>query len=254
MRVQNFYYFNGADRGNKLVVKSSLIEYSDIKLLFDEYQPGVIINCIGKIKQSQITAPQEDFLIVNGLFPHLLEIVCCQYKSRLIQFSTDCVFSGSRGLYTELDKPDAHDIYGVSKKIGEIAGNEDVITIRTSIIGHELGSHHSLLEWFLTQSKQIEGYTNAVFSGFPAIIIAEILYKHILRNKELYGLYHISSDPISKYELLKLISKEYKKDLIIRPNNYLKIDRSLSSDKFKNKTGFMPKSWEQMINEMAIFR
>ena len=252
MRSSNVFKFNERRGLNKLIVVPDLLSYETLKTLIGA-KPDVVINCIGAIKYAGSNSSDEGYLDTNGLLPHKLELICTINGVRLIQFSTDCVFSGSKGLYTEDDQPDATDIYGLSKRVGEIISSKNVVTIRTSIIGHEVLSKKSLLEWFLSQTENVFGYKNAIFSGFPACEIAQILYRFILFNESIYGLYHISSEPISKYELLLLISKRYSKNILIIPSENLIINRSLNSDKFRRITGFYPKSWNEMIKEMSDF-
>jgi len=238
---------------NKLLIIKDISKYDCIRDIISKYRPDIVINCIGLIKQSSFESSLEDYLLINGLFPHQLEVICSIFKSRLIQFSTDCVFNGLRGGYTESDFPDAEDDYGLSKRMGEIVSSQDVLTIRTSIIGHELNTKKSLLEWFLSQEGSIPGYANVIFSGFPVNEIGRILYDFVFNNQQLFGLFHISSDPISKLDLLCLIAMEYDKRISIVPNYDIKINRSLISDNFRRRTGFTPRTWIKMIKDMAIF-
>lgn len=207
-----------------------------------------VINCIGLIKQKYYS--NIDFIHINSVFPHQLSQICAKYNTRLIHLSTDCVFDGSKGNYIETDDPTASDIYGQSKYCGEIEYN-NTITIRTSIIGKELNSHNSLIEWFLAnQNVSIKGYTNAIFSGFPTITLGNIIKDHILENKTLNGIYHISSDPISKYDLLQIVARYFNKASVIEPDNSVWCNRSLNCNKFKSITGFKSNSWESMILDM----
>jgi dTDP-4-dehydrorhamnose reductase len=223
-----------------------LIEENVINL-----KPEIIINAIGIIKQLPNSKNVISTLTINSIFPHHLAELAKKYNAYLLQISTDCVFSGSKGNYTEEDIPDAQDLYGKSKNLGEVIA-DNCLTIRTSIIGRELNTKHSLLEWFLNNpEKKIKGYNNAIFSGFPTIILAEIIGNLITRNKRLEGLYHISSEPIDKFNLLRLVKEKYKVDIEIEPFGDFKIDRSLNSDKFRKETGFKPLGWEKMIEVMA---
>ena len=225
---------------------------SSIFDIFSSVYPDIVINCVGVIKQIDFTNRYDEVLIVNSIFPKLLEKISCDYNFRLIHFSTDCVFSGSRGMYKESDFSDATDLYGLSKFLGEVSGQKS-LTLRTSIIGHEYKTTHSLLSWFLSQKDTVSGYCNAVFSGLPTIEIAKILDKLIIPNKNLVGLYHLSADPINKYELLKLIAKIYKVNINIISADTPNINRSLNSDRFRLATGFLPRPWEDMIINMKMF-
>ena len=216
------------------------------------YKPDVIINCVGLIKQLNDAQDPLKVLPINSIFPHKIDYFCNQEGIRLIQISTDCVFSGRKGNYLETDLSDAEDLYGKSKYIGEIHGKTS-LTLRTSIIGHEINSKESLLEWFLSQEGKIYGYTNAIFSGLTTLELSNVIEKIILYHEDLSGLYHVSSKPISKYDLLKLIKKIYQKTIKIEPSDEVKIDRSLNSEKFLQASNVQVSEWEIMIESMKNF-
>jgi len=213
-------------------------------------RPDLVVNCVGLIKQQ---AHAEDPLIVlpiNAMLPHRLAALCAESGMRLVHISTDCVFSGRRGCYTEADVSDAEDLYGKSKYIGEIRGASHAITLRTSIIGRELNSNRALVDWFLTQEGMVRGFRRSVFSGITAIELARVIRDVVLPMPQLRGLYHVSAEPISKFELLKLIAKQYGKKIDLVPDDVLKIDRSLDSSRFFQVTGYRPPSWEDMVRTM----
>ena len=214
-------------------------------------KPDTIINCAGVIKQIKSAQNPLDIIPINSLFPHKLEKFCNLKKISLIHISTDCVFSGRKGNYTEIDISDAEDLYGKSKYIGEVYGKNS-LTLRTSIIGHENGTTNSLLEWFLSQNNIIEGYTNAIFSGLTTLELSSIIEKIIINFGDLSGLYQVSSKPISKFDLLTLVKDIYQKDIEIIPSSKIKINRSLNSKKFQNKTGISVPEWTTMIKSMYI--
>ena len=219
----------------------------------NKFKPNLVINCIGIIKQKNYYQ-ESDMFYANAVFPHELSKICTSLSSRLIHFSTDCVFDGKLGNYSENFYPNAVDIYGLSKKIGEL-NNSNSVTIRTSIIGHEIGTAHGLLEWFLKQKKKCFGFCKFYFSGFPTQEIFDILQQNVIPNlSKLRGLYHLSSDRISKYELLKLISQIYQKDIKIIKSKTIQIDRSLNSDKIKKIIKYKPKSWYELIQKMYLAR
>ena len=221
--------------------------------MFATVKPDIVINCIGIVKQ---LADANDPLIalpINALLPHRLARLAQVAGARLVHMSTDCVFSGRKGDYVESDLPDAYDLYGRSKLLGEV-DYPNAITLRTSIIGHELIGNRSLIDWFLSQADEVQGYTKAIFSGLPTVEVAQIIYDHVIPNSDLHGLYHVSSDPINKYELLSLVANAYGKDISIRPKDDFVIDRSLNSDRFRSATGFKPASWSELINRMHEFR
>ena len=226
--------------------------FGEIRRLFKSVHPEIVINCVGVVKQ---LAAANDPLIsipVNSLFPHRFAALCAETKSRLIHISTDCVFSGLKGSYTELDTPDASDLYGRSKLLGEI-DYPHAVTLRTSIIGHELSGTRSLVDWFLSQEDRVSGFSKAIFSGFPTVELAKVITEYVLPNPELTGLYHVSANPISKYELLNIISRVYGKDIEIEVNDTFTIDRSLDSSRFRAETGFRPASWQSMVSAMKTF-
>lgn len=221
--------------------------------VFNQIKPDLIINCIGIIKQLTQKNKTSEIIRVNSFLPHYFaEVVNLQKKIRLIHFSTDCVFSGTKGNYKETDLPDAQDIYGRSKLLGELSCS-NTLTLRTSLIGHELQTKHSLLNWFLDQKKSVKGYKNAIFSGLTTLEIAKILDKFIIPNKNLEGLYHLSGETISKYDLLNLIKKVYKHNVKININRNVKINRSLNSNSLQQITGYKPSSWNKIIKEMFEF-
>ena len=227
-------------------------EIEEITDLIKEVSPKVIINCIGLIKQKEDLKNIVESIQLNSLFPHLLQIASRDVGAKLIHFSTDCVFSGKKGSYKEEDLPDSVDIYGLSKRLGEIDAN-GALTLRTSIIGHEIMSDVSLLDWFLNQEGSIKGYKKAIFSGLTTIEISKVLQQIILNNFSLSGIYHLSANPISKYDLLKLVAKIYKKNIEILEDTEVKIDLSLDSSKFSSITGYNPPSWEMLIKDLNNF-
>lgn len=214
--------------------------------------PDLIINCIGMVKQLSDANDPLKVIPLNSLLPHKLAKLSDEVNARLIHFSTDCVFSGNRGFYAEMDVPDSIDLYGRSKLLGELTYT-NTITLRTSIIGHEINSCRSLVDWFLSQRGVVKGYKKAIFSGLPTVEIGRVLKMYVIPNASLHGLYHLSAGPISKYDLLKLVAEEYEKKIDVVPDSSLVIDRSLNSSLFRNSTGFTPKSWPEMVRDMRDF-
>ena len=226
------------------------INFDSIVRVIGEIKPDVIVNCIGIIKQVIDDYDSIYTLTINSVFPRKLKNLCFLSKIRLIHFSTDCVFSGRKGMYSEEDDIDATDLYGLSKYLGEIDG-DNCLTIRTSIIGRELNTQNGLLEWFLSNDGGIvKGYTNAIFSGFPTIVLTEIVVKIINGFPKLSGVWHVSSDPISKYDLLQLIAIEYGLQINIKPFADVSENRSLDSSRFRNETGIIPPKWTKLIRIM----
>ena len=190
---------------------------------------------------------------INTLLPHKLARLCQLSGARLVHMSTDCVFSGNKGGYCESDAPDANDLYGRSKYLGEV-DYPHAITLRTSIIGQELHSTHGLIDWFLSQQGKCNGYTRAIFSGVPTFILAQIIRDIVIPNLKLHGIYHVAARPISKYDLLKLVAQVYDKSIEIIADDRLVIDRSLNADKFREETGYVTPEWEEMIKLMYSYR
>lgn len=219
-----------------------------VESLISSFKPDFVINCIGIIKQLKEGKDKILSLEVNSLWPHKLAEICGRHNSKMIHFSTDCVFTGDKGNYVESDLADSRDTYGLSKFMGEV-DYPHTLTLRTSIIGHELNSNVSLVDWFLSQKGECKGFSKAIYSGFPTVVVADFLDKYIFNNF-ISGVYHFSSDPINKYDLLKLIAQEYKKDILIHPSEELKIDRSLNSDRLREELKFHPQTWPQMIRLM----
>lgn len=217
--------------------------------LLAEVRPDVIVNCVGVVKQLTGATDPLVILPVNALLPHRLARLAGMIGARLIHISTDCVFDGSVGNYRESDAPSAMDLYGISKLLGEV-GEAHTITLRTSIIGHEQGTRHGLLEWFLSQQAEVRGYTRAVFSGLPTVELARIVRDFVLPNGGLSGLYHVSADPISKFELLRLIAQVYEREVTILPSDEIIIDRSLDSSRFRAATGYSPPAWPDLVAAM----
>jgi len=226
--------------------------YDSLTRLFASAHPDVVINCIGLVKQ---LAEADDPLVaipINTLLPHRLVRLCEVARARLVHMSTDCVFSGEKGMYTEADVSDAKDLYGRSKYMGEV-DYPYAITLRTSIIGHELDGARSLVGWFLAQEGSVKGFKRAIFSGLPTVEIARIIRDFVIPRPDLHGLYHVSAEPIDKYELLRLVAQVYGKNIEIISDDKLAIDRSLDSSRFRELTGYNPPSWPALVQVMHQF-
>ncbi len=218
--------------------------------IIEQLKPDVVFNCAGVIKQSPLGKNPLEAIEINALFPHSLAQICNKLDIRLIHISTDCVFSGKKGSYTESDHSDAEDLYGKTKFLGEVSYGK-ALTLRTSMIGHELNSQLGLLEWFLSQAdKRVKGYTKAIFSGFTTKVFCGIILDIIRYHRNLCGLYHVSSEPISKFELLSLIKEIYKLNIELEPDNQFICNRSLDSTHFCRITKFSPPSWREMVVDM----
>lgn len=217
--------------------------------VFSEFKPDYVFNCVGLIKQLNDGKNPIAAIEINALLPHRLASLATQFNCKLIHFSTDCVFSGSKGNYLESDIPDARDIYGRSKLLGEVE-YECHLTLRTSIIGHEINSCVSLVDWFLSQKKAIDGFSKAVFSGLPTCYVAEFIHHYVLSKPDLSGLYHLSVKPIDKYSLLTLIRDIYQHGVEINEQSDFVIDRSLNSNRLRNISGANVPTWPELIKRM----
>jgi dTDP-4-dehydrorhamnose reductase len=237
---------------NRVIGGVDVENVDSLARLFAQVRPDVVINCIGLVKQLAESDDPLQAIPINAILPHRLARMCALVDARLVHVSTDCVFDGRRGLYKEEDPADAQDLYGRSKHLGEV-DYPNAVTLRTSIIGHELNSAHGLVGWFLAQTAPVRGFTRAVFSGLPTVELARVIRDVVLPSPALRGLYHVSAEPINKYELLRLVAKAYCKDTAITPDDKLVIDRSLDSSRFRTVTGYTPPTWEALVASMRAF-
>lgn len=241
-----------ADLSDRVICGVDVEHIDSLISLFSKVRPDVVINCIGLVKQ---LADAEDPLVaipINSLLPHRLARLCGVAGARLVHMSTDCIFSGAKGTYTEEDISDAKDLYGRSKYLGEV-DCPHAITLRTSIIGHELNGGHSLVGWFLAQQGSIKGFRRAIFSGLPTVELARVIRDHVIPHPELHGVHHVSADPINKFDLLTLISNVYEKKIDIATDDNFIIDRSLDSSRFREATGYQPQPWPELVRRMCEF-
>ncbi len=223
--------------------------FDSVMRVLGDVRPDVVVNCIGVIKQLSSAKDPLVTIPINSLFPHRLALACKASGSRLVHISTDCVFSGAKGMYTENDPSDADDLYGKSKYLGEV-DYPHCVTLRTSIIGHELSTSYSLIDWFLAQEGRVKGFTRAIYTGFPTVEMARIIADYVIPNESLSGLYQVSSEPISKYDLLKLVAEQYGKQIEIESFDDFYCDRSLDSTRFRQKTGYTPPAWPELVKSM----
>ena len=230
---------------DNLEILEDLTDFKKLTRLIENLRPDVIINCAGITKHR--TSNALDIIDLNAKLPHQLALISEEYNFKLFHISTDCVFSGKKGNYTEESLADPVDFYGKSKLLGEILyGNS--VTFRISTVGNEIKNNYGLLNWFLSQNKQCLGYSKAIFSGLPTKFFAEILYRVLIEGKFYNGLYHISSNPISKFSLLKLISLKYSRNINIIQEDKFIIDRSLNCSKFKTRFKIDVPDWDELIN------
>lgn len=234
----------------KLLAGVDVLDQDALVSVMAKVRPDVVINCIGLIKQQADAKDPLTALPINAMLPHRLAHLCTLSGASLIHVSTDCVFAGRKGSYVEGDLSDAEDLYGKSKYIGELHDLPHAITLRTSIIGHELGSNHALVDWFLSQQGSVKGFTKAIFSGLPTVELARVMKDFVIPHPQLNGLYHVAAAPINKFKLLSQVATQYGKQIEIRPDDALVIDRSLDGSRFRDATGYVAPAWPELIRRM----
>ncbi len=234
----------------QIITGLDVLDSDALSAVFAQVRPDVVINCVGLIKQLSNANDPLVALPINAMLPHRLARLCGLAGARLVHISTDCVFSGKQGGYRESDVSDAYDLYGKSKYIGEVTDLPYAVTLRTSIIGHELNSNYALVDWFLSQQGPVKGYARAVFSGLPTVELARVIRDYVLPNPALHGLYHVAAEPINKLDLLRLVVRVYGKQIEIQPDDNVVIDRSLNGERFHEATGYRAPAWDSLISTM----
>lgn len=222
-----------------------------IEEVIAQFKPAAVVNCIGIIKQRPENEDAITSIEVNALLPHRLAIACRAAGARLVQLSTDCVFSGDKGAYREEDRPDPVDVYGRSKLLGEVTG-EGALTLRTSMIGLGLHRKTSLVDWFLAQKGRVQGYRKAIFSGLTTRELSRVIRMILEKHPQASGLYHLSAAPIDKYTLLVKLRERLGKSVDIVPADEPRIDRSLDSTRFRRVFSWQPPEWDAMLDELAV--
>lgn len=253
LRADDAKRFFTEDLRDTLVSGVDVEKQDALVRVFSQVQPDVVINCIGLTKHHKEADDPLLALPLNALLPHRMADLCAVADARLIHVSTDCVFAGIKGNYTEIDAPDAGDVYGKSKHLGEV-DYPHAVTLRTSTIGHELQSAYGLLEWFLLQQGRCNGFNRAIFSGLPNTEFARVVRDIVIPRPSLHGLYHVGAEPIGKYELLQVIAKAYGKQIDIVRDDEFVIDRSLNSARFNQATGYKAPGWAELIHAMQVSR
>jgi dTDP-4-dehydrorhamnose reductase len=215
--------------------------------------PDVVVNCAGVVRHLHFKYSMADLITINALAPHLLAEYCDRRGARLIQLSTDCVFSGRRGNYSENDLPDPPDLHGRIKVWGEVL-HEPHLTLRTSFVGHERfrQAGYFLLDWFLAQHGEVRGFTNARWSGLTTLECARVIAE-LIQRPQVTGLLHLHGEAMSKYELLRLAQSVYSKtDVVICPDEDFHCDRSLRSLRL-NELGIRAPGIRQMLVDLRNY-
>ena len=224
---------------------------ADLDRAMSAARPDVVVNAVGIVKQRRDAANAANMIAVNALLPHRLADRCAAAGARLIQISTDCVFAGTKGSYTESDTPDAHDLYGRSKLLGEV-DREGCLTIRTSLVGREMRASRALFEWFFShRGETVPGFTRARFSGLTTPELSRVIADVVQRFPDLRGVWHVAGDPISKYDLLGIVNDAFGLGSTLRPDDSFFCDRTLDASRFNNATGYRPPTWQAMVAELA---
>lgn len=231
-------------------IDASVPEHLDRAL--DAAQPTVVVNAIGIVKQTEAAKDPIAQISINALLPHQIAQACRSRgrRIRFIHFSTDCVFSGQRGPYSEKETPDPQDLYGRSKLLGEVGGPK-CLTIRSSLVGRELRGRSSLIEWVMSQrGGRIKGYTGALYTGFTTAAMSDIVARLISDFPDLDGVWHVASEPIDKYRLIQIVNDEFRLGIDIQRDESFLCDRRLDGRRFAEKTQYLAPPWEKMIEDL----
>jgi len=244
-------------RIDRLLPKSQCIDQLDVTELLKvdslirNVQPDVVLNCVGLIKHKMDKRRILDAVVINSVFPHQLAEICTNLGVRLIHFSTDCVFAGTPGVKRLTDVPDAVDVYGSTKRLGEVTYGTS-LTLRTSFIGRQIAGDEELIEWALSQRGQtISGYQNAIYSGLTTRALSDVVAQVIDQCPELIGLFQVASTPISKFDLLSKLNVRLRLGMTINRNTAFECDRTLDGSEFSKITGIQVPSWESMLSELC---
>jgi dTDP-4-dehydrorhamnose reductase len=238
--------------GNRVVEGIDALDFSNIEHVLNDIQPSVVVNTIGVTKRKESATDPVASIELNALLPHRLVRWAARNNARVINFGTDCVFSGRLGHYTEDSLTDAEDLYGRTKALGEIRG-EHGLTIRSSFIGRELGGRTELLEWALAnRGRTIRGFRRAMYSGVSTIFLTRVVGDIIERLPGMCGLYQLAGDTISKYDLIAMVNEVFRADISLVPDDSVGIDRTLDGTRFAKVTGLRVPPWRDLLTELAI--
>lgn len=250
-KKREFYAKTGLFAGPNVIDGLDLRDFGRLDAVLNDIRPSVIVNCAGVTLRSKEALDKNSAISINALLPHRLADWCSRNGGRLIHFSTVCVYDGKKGAYVEDDAPDARDLYGMTKALGDVSA-PFALTLRSSFIGREIFGGAELLEWFLAQKgKRIKGFRKALFTGLTTNRLAELVGDLIGEHPQLNGLYHVSSETVSKYELLLMMKEAYKLDVEIEPEDGFEMKRDLDGSRFEKAAGFVCPPWKTMMAEMA---
>ena len=239
---------------SNIISSVDIANQESLEKIFVQTEPDIVINCVSLPSSLLRLQNPLEMIPIYSLLPHRLAEIANRKHTRLINISTDGVFSGNRGFYSELDFPDASDLYGRAKILGEISQSKHVITLRTSMFGHSIRGNNGLIDWFLSQQELCKGYTRVLFSGLPTVVIAEIIRDYIIPRPDIWGIYNLAAAPISKFNLLNLVKEIYNKKITITPDDEPYCDRSLNAARFCDAVGYEPPVWGELIKIMYHHR
>lgn len=235
----------------KVIQEVDPMDFKGLENTIKQVAPDYVVNCLRVATHGDAVVPPVQSITVNSLLPHRLAEMAARQGARLIHFSSDCVFDGRQGMYTEEDSPNATHAYGQTRLLGEVDA-DNTLVLRGSVIGRELAGNSSLLEWFLLRKgTEIEGFTKAIYSGLTSIETARVVRMILEKAPRLTGLFHVASEPINKFDLLNLAKESFTVDVTIHKEEGFSVDRSLNADKFKAATNYIPPSWPAMMTELA---
>ena len=238
--------------GSDVIPGIDAMDFPLLNSILRAHRPEYVVNCIGLIKQRAQAVCPAPSIVINSLLPHRLSEMASEWGGHVIHFSTDCVFSGRKGAYSEEDLSDAEDLYGKTKFLGEVSSS-NALTLRTSIIGRELSKHRSLLEWFLAKAPgRVRGFRKAIYSGVTTNHLAETVADILEKKPGLSGLYQLAGAPISKFDLLHILKSAYRLSIEIEPDDSEVCDRSMRGDRFARATGLVCPDWPELIRRMAM--
>ncbi len=227
--------------------------FKKLEKIISKIQPNFIVNCLGVTKFHDDYKKTKITKILNSKLPLYLSKLCLKKKIYFIHISTDCVFLGTKGNYLDNSNKDSKDLYGLSKNLGEVK-NKYTVTLRTSFIGPEQKTSKSLLNWFLSQTREVKGFTKAYFSGLTSLELSKIIFRYFIINTKNYGLIlNVGGFKISKYNLLKIIAIVFNKKTKLKKYANFKIDRSLNSSKFRKLTKYKNQKWYTLIKNLKFF-
>ncbi len=240
---------------NRIFDGVDVLNFSNLEKILNDLKPSVILNCVGVTLRKPEIQDLHHCLELNSFLPHRLKCWAAQNGARVVHFSTDCVFDGADGDYSEYSQPTAKDNYGRTKYLGEIADSPHCLTLRGSMIGRELFGKTELLEWTLAQrGKAVKGFGRVIYSGTTTVEMGRLVRSLLGRATFLSGIFQVSSTPISKYALLEKINKFYRLELNLTEDcNYVS-NKVLLSTKLKAATGFVCPSWDEMIEKLVADR